>query len=56
VTHHLGPVLILVALGSFLVGSIPFGLIVGRAFYGSDIRSAGSGNIGAANALRMSEP
>jgi acyl-phosphate glycerol 3-phosphate acyltransferase len=40
VTHHLGPVLILVALGSFLVGSIPFGLIVGRAFYGSDIRGA----------------
>jgi glycerol-3-phosphate acyltransferase PlsY len=52
VTHHLGPVLALVALGSFLVGSIPFGLIVGRAFYGSDIRGAGSGNIGAANALR----
>lgn len=38
--------------GSFLFGSIPFGLVVGRLFYGIDIRKSGSGNIGAANALR----
>jgi len=37
---------------SFLVGSIPFGVIVGRLFFKTDIRTAGSGNIGAANALR----
>ncbi len=37
---------------AFLVGSIPFGVIVGRAFFKRDIRAAGSGNIGAANALR----
>jgi len=36
----------------FLIGSIPFGLIVGRLFYHTDIRGSGSGNIGAANALR----
>ncbi len=36
----------------FLVGSIPFGLILGRVFFNSDIRSSGSGNIGAANAAR----
>ncbi len=36
----------------FLVGSIPFGLILGRVFFKSDIRSSGSGNIGAANAAR----
>ncbi|HZO92855.1 MAG TPA: glycerol-3-phosphate 1-O-acyltransferase PlsY [Candidatus Baltobacteraceae bacterium] len=42
----------IVALVSFAVGSIPFGVLVSRAFYGTDIRSAGSGNIGAANALR----
>ena len=42
----------LTIVGSFLAGSIPFGLIVGRLFFGTDIRSAGSGNIGAANALR----
>ncbi len=36
----------------FLAGSIPFGLIVARVFYKTDIRAQGSGNIGAANALR----
>jgi len=36
----------------FAVGSVPFGVFVSRAFYGTDIRAAGSGNIGAANALR----
>jgi len=39
-------------LGAYLIGSIPFGLFVGRIFYRSDIRQEGSGNIGAANALR----
>lgn len=38
--------------GAFLIGSIPFGLLVGRAFYRTDIRQSGSGNIGAMNALR----
>ena len=36
----------------FFAGSIPFGVLVGRAFFQTDIRAAGSGNIGAANALR----
>jgi glycerol-3-phosphate acyltransferase PlsY len=39
-------------IASFLVGSIPFGLIVGRLLYKSDLRQSGSGNVGAANALR----
>ena len=43
---------ILIALGAFLIGSIPFGLIIGRLFYRTDIRTQGSGNIGAMNALR----
>jgi glycerol-3-phosphate acyltransferase PlsY len=38
--------------GAFAIGSLPFGVIVGRVFYRTDIRSSGSGNIGAANALR----
>ncbi len=36
----------------FLVGTIPFGLFVSRIFFRRDIRDVGSGNIGAANALR----
>lgn len=38
--------------GAFLIGSIPFGYLIGRLFYGTDIRRQGSGNIGAMNALR----
>jgi glycerol-3-phosphate acyltransferase PlsY len=40
------------ALGAFLIGSIPFGYLIGRLFYRRDIRAHGSGNIGAMNALR----
>jgi glycerol-3-phosphate acyltransferase PlsY len=47
-------ILILVAtmLGAFLIGSIPFGYVIGRVFFRTDIRAQGSGNIGAMNALR----
>lgn len=38
--------------GGYLVGSVPFGVLVGRGLFGVDPRSVGSGNIGAANALR----
>lgn len=41
-----------IAIGAFLLGSIPFGLVISRIFYRTDIRKAGSGNIGAMNALR----
>jgi glycerol-3-phosphate acyltransferase PlsY len=37
---------------SYLVGAIPFGLVLVRLFKGIDIRSVGSGNIGATNAAR----
>ncbi len=40
------------AIAGFVIGSIPFGVLVSRTFYGTDIRKSGSGNIGAANALR----
>jgi acyl phosphate:glycerol-3-phosphate acyltransferase len=42
----------IVALGAYLLGSIPFGFLVAKA-KGIDIRSAGSGNIGATNAMRV---
>ena len=41
-----------VFVAAFLIGAIPFGVIVSRAFFRRDIRREGSGNIGAANALR----
>jgi glycerol-3-phosphate acyltransferase PlsY len=37
---------------SFFIGAIPFGIVVSRLFFRRDLRSEGSGNIGAANALR----
>lgn len=39
-------------LASYLVGGIPFGLVIGKAMGGVDVRSVGSGNIGATNVLR----
>jgi len=42
----------LLLVAAFLVGSIPFGYLIGRAFYHTDIRAQGSGNIGAMNAMR----
>ena len=44
--------LIIVAVYSYLLGSIPFGLILTKIFLKKDIREIGSGNIGATNALR----
>lgn len=37
---------------SYLLGSIPFGYIAGKALKGIDIREHGSGNVGATNVLR----
>jgi acyl phosphate:glycerol-3-phosphate acyltransferase len=43
----------LAAITCYLIGSIPFGYIIGRFIKGIDIRRYGSGNIGATNASRI---
>ena len=44
--------LIIIAIYSYLLGSIPFGLILIKIFLKKDIREIGSGNIGTTNVLR----
>jgi glycerol-3-phosphate acyltransferase PlsY len=42
----------LVAIAGYLMGSVPFGILMARAFGLGDLRKVGSGNIGATNVLR----
>ncbi len=43
----------LILLLAYLLGSIPFGLLVGKIGYGIDIREHGSGNLGGTNTFRV---
>lgn len=45
-----------VVIAAYLLGSVPVGLIVGKVFFGKDIRDEGSGNLGATNAYRALGP
>ena len=44
--------ILIILISYFLLGSIPFGLILTKIFLKKDIRDIGSGNIGATNVLR----
>ncbi|HEX7475698.1 MAG TPA: glycerol-3-phosphate acyltransferase, partial [Dehalococcoidales bacterium] len=43
---------VIIAILSYLIGSIPFAYVVGRLVKGIDIRKVGDGNVGGANAFR----
>ena len=45
-------VVVILLLGGYLIGSIPFGYLMGRVNKGVDLRKVGSGNIGTTNVLR----
>ncbi len=42
-----------VLIAAYLLGAVPFAVIIGRLFYGVDVREHGSGNAGATNVLRV---
>lgn len=44
---------IVLVIMSYLYGSIPFALVVGKLFYNTDVRESGSGNLGGTNAGRV---
>jgi glycerol-3-phosphate acyltransferase PlsY len=44
--------LVIIIVQSYLIGSIPNALIIGKRFFGIDVRTVGSGNMGSTNVFR----
>jgi glycerol-3-phosphate acyltransferase PlsY len=45
-----------IPLAAYLLGSIPFGVLLAKVFGAGDVRKSGSGNIGATNVARVAGP
>ncbi len=44
---------IILIIGAYLLGSVPFALVIGKGIYHVDVRKSGSGNVGATNVFRV---
>ena len=49
----MNPDLIILGICAYLLGSIPFAVLVSKGFHGIDVREHGSGNAGATNVFRV---